>query len=241
MAKEKNASIVDEWLDEDNLELLECWARDGYTLADIADRIGIHRATLDHWRKTYPEIAVALKRGREIIDYKVENALLKSALGYKTKEVKVTTLMRFGKVIETTKEVTHKEQAPNVSAINMWLCNRLPDKWKKNRDQIINLDDEDTSIQVTVTRANSANIEGVKRQPKTTNQEDEIDEEWQDEMNTSIEISRRNQEEATNTNKNTSSKDSNKNRKTSSQESEPKSSLDEWPDDWEDTEDEDEE
>lgn len=234
MAERKNASIVDEWLDEDNLELLECWARDGYTLADIADRIGINRATLDHWRKTYPEIAVALKRGREIIDYKVENALLKSALGYKTKEVKVTTVMRFGKVIETTKDVTNKEVAPNISAINMWLTNRLPDKWKKNRDKVIDLDDEDTSIQVTVTRANSANIEGVKQQPKATKQEDEIDEEWQDEMNTSIEISRRHQEEATTITKNTSSKGSNKNRKASTQEIESEIDLDEWPDDWED-------
>lgn len=234
MAREKNASIVDEWLDEDNLELLECWARDGYTLADIAERIGIHRATLDHWRKTYPEIAIALKRGRELIDYKVENALLKAALGYKTKEVKVITLMRFGKVIETTKEVLSKEQAPSVPAINMWLCNRLPDKWKKNRDQIIDLNDEDTSIQVTVTRANSANIEGVKQQPKTTNQEDDTDEEWQDEMNTSIEISRRHQDEAATIAKNTIPKDSNKKTKASAQETAAKTSLDEWPDDWED-------
>jgi len=233
MAK-KNASIVDEWLDEDNLELLECWARDGYTLADIADRIGINRATLDHWRKTYPEIALALKKGREIIDYKVENALLKSALGYKAKEVKVTTLMRFGKVIETTKEVTHKEQAPNVSAINMWLCNRLPDKWKKNRDQIIDLDDKDTSIQVTVTRANSSNIEGVKQQPKAPNNEDEIDKEWQDEMNTSIEISRKPENATTAPAKSIDSKGSNKKRKASFQESEPEIDLDEWPDDWED-------
>lgn len=231
MAERKNAGIVDEWLDEDNLELLECWSRDGYTLQDIAERIGINRATLDQWRKVYPEIALALKRGREIIDYKVENALLKSALGYKTKEVKVTTLMRFGKVIETTKEVTHKEQAPSVSAISMWLCNRLPDKWKKNRDQIIDLDDEDTSIQVTVTRAKDSN--GVKHQPKPRSAEDsddEIDEEWQDEMNTSIEISRRNQEEAATANKNKSSKGIKGKQNPSAQES----SLDYWPDDWED-------
>lgn len=230
MAERKNAGIVDEWLDEDNLELLECWSRDGYTLQDIAERIGINRATLDQWRKVYPEIALALKRGREIIDYKVENALLKSALGYKTKEVKVTTVMRFGKVIETTKDVTNKEVAPNVSAINMWLTNRLPDKWKKNRDQVIDLDDEDTSIQVTVTRANSSNIEGVKQQPKAPNNEDEIDEEWQDEVNTSIEISRRNQDKALTEAKNKSSKGIKGKQNPSSQES----SLDEWPDDWED-------
>lgn len=234
MAERKNAGIVDEWLDEDNLELLECWSRDGYTLQDIAERIGINRATLDQWRKVYPEIALALKRGREIIDYKVENALLKSALGYKTKEVKVTTVMRFGKVIETTKDVTNKEVAPNVSAINMWLTNRLPDKWKKNRDQVIDLDDEDTSIQVTVTRAKDS--DGVKHQPKPKSAEDsndEIDEEWQDEVNTSIEISRKPQDEAIAITKNTSSKDSNKSRKASSQESEPQTNLDEWPDDWE--------
>lgn len=231
MAERKNAGIVDEWLDEDNLELLECWSRDGYTLQDIAERIGINRATLDQWRRVYPEIALALKKGREIIDYKVENALLKSALGYKTKEVKVTTVMRFGKVIETTKDVTNKEVAPNVSAINMWLTNRLPDKWKKNRDQVIDLDDEDTSIQVTVTRAKDS--DGVKHQPKPRSAEDsddEIDEEWQDEVNTSIEISRRNQDEALTEAKNKSSKGIKGKQNPSPQES----SLDEWPDDWED-------
>lgn len=231
MAERKNAGIIDEWLDEDNLELLECWSRDGYTLQDIAERIGINRATLDQWRKVYPEIALALKRGREIIDYKVENALLKSALGYKTKEVKVTTVMRFGKVIETTKDVTNKEVTPNVSAINMWLTNRLPDKWKKNRDQVIDLDDEDTSIQVTVTRAKDS--DGVKHQPKprsTEDSDDEIDEEWQDEVNTSIEISRRNQDEALTEAKNKSSKGIKGKQNPSQQES----NLDEWPDDWED-------
>lgn len=231
MAERKNAGIVDEWLDEDNLELLECWSRDGYTLQDIAERIGINRATLDQWRRVYPEIALALKKGREIIDYKVENALLKSALGYKTKEVKVTTVMRFGKVIETTKDVTNKEVAPNVSAINMWLTNRLPDKWKKNRDQVIDLDDEETSIQVTVTRAKDS--DGVKHQPKPRSAEDsddEIDEEWQDEVNTSIEISRRNQDEALTEAKNKSSKGIKGKQNPSPQES----SLDEWPDDWED-------
>ena len=229
MAERKNAGIVDEWLDEDNLELLECWSRDGYTLQDIAERIGINRATLDQWRRVYPEIALALKRGREIIDYKVENALLKSALGYKTKEVKVTTVMRFGKVIETTKDVTNKEVAPNVSAINMWLTNRLPDKWKKNRDQVIDLDDEDTSIQVTVTRAKD--YDGVKHQPKPRSAEDsddEIDEEWQDDVNTSIEISRRNQDEALTEAKNKSSKGIKGKQNPSTQES----SLDYWPDDW---------
>ena len=78
MASE-NASIVDEWLEDDKLMLLEAWARDGYTYVDIADRIGIAPSTLRKWRTQYEEIDKALKTGREIIDYKVENALLKGS------------------------------------------------------------------------------------------------------------------------------------------------------------------
>ena len=113
----------------------------------------------------------------------------------------------------------------------MWLTNRLPDKWKRNRDQIIDIDDEETSIQVTVTRAKD--YDGVKHQPKPRNAEDsddEIDEEWQDEVNTSIEMSRRAPEGETKKYKNKSPEDIKRKKNPSSQES----SLDEWPDDWED-------
>ena len=74
-------SFVDpeEWLTEDRLMLLECWARDGYTYADVAQRIGISNAQLTKWRNAYPEFRDAIKKGREIVDYQVENALLKSA------------------------------------------------------------------------------------------------------------------------------------------------------------------
>lgn len=233
-SKTKHACIAEEWLEEDNLMLLECWARDGYTYTDIANRIGIDLSTLRRWRVQYPEIEHALKQGREIIDYKVENALLKSALGYKTKEVKVTTTIRYGKTIETVKEVTDKEQAPNVSAIQCWLYNRLPDKWKKNRDQLIELDEEDTKIQVTVTRASA----GQMTKAQHTNGEDEIDKEWQDEVNQSIEIRSATEEERAEAAKrkaqNAAQSDSNRATKVETESSD--EDLDYWPDDWEDEE-----
>lgn len=233
-SKTKHACIAEEWLEEDNLMLLECWARDGYTYTDIANRIGIDLSTLRRWRVQYPEIEHALKQGREIIDYKVENALLKSALGYKTKEVKVTTTIRYGKTIETVKEVTDKEQAPNVSAIQCWLYNRLPDKWKKNRDQLIELDEEDTKIQVTVTRASA----GQTTKAQHTNGKDEIDEEWQDEVNQSIEIRSATEEERAEAAKrkaqNAAQSDSNRATKVETESSD--EDLDYWPDDWEDEE-----
>lgn len=144
-----------EWLDEDKLMLLECWSRDGYTYQDIADKIGITTRTLAMWREKHPEIDEALRKGREIIDYKVENALLKAALGYKAKETRVVieTDRRRGNVVTTTRETLTRDVAPNVTACQVWLYNRLPDRWKRNRDKAIELTDEDSNIQVTVTRA----------------------------------------------------------------------------------------
>ena len=230
--KTKNECIATERLEEDNLMLSECWARDGYTFQDIANRIGISISTLRGWRAQYPDIDNALKKGREIIDYKVENALLKSALGYKTKEVKVTTTIRYGKTVETIKEVTDKEQAPNVSAIQCWLYNRLPHKWKKNRDQLIELNEEDTKIQVTVTRASTSQ--------STTAQQDETaeDKEWQDAVNQSIEIRSATEEERAEAAKKKAqaNEQSASNVATKVENEASDEDLDYWPDDWEDEE-----
>lgn len=228
-SKTKNECIATEWLEEDNLMLLECWARDGYTFQDIANRIGIAVSTLRMWRMQYPDIDNALKKGREIIDYKVENALLKSALGYHTKEVKVTTTIRFGKTVETIKDVTDKEQAPNVSAIQCWLYNRLPNKWKKNRDQLIELDEEDTKIQVTVTRASAS-------QSTKAQHDDTVDEEWQDEVNQSIEIRSATEEERAEAAKKKAqtNSESSQNLSTKVENEASDEDLDYWPDDWED-------
>lgn len=229
----KNQCQATDWLEEDNLMLLECWTRDGYTFEDIANKIGITTNTLRWWRKQYPEINEALKKGREIIDYKVENALLKSALGYKTKEVKVTTTMRHGKVVETIKEVTDKEQAPNVSAIQCWLYNRLPQKWKNmnSRANILDDMDEDTSIHVTVTRAGKQN---AQHQPDSV---DENDTEWQDEVNPSIEIRKSTEEERAEAEKNRAAAKPKGNSNDSTKvELEAEDDLDYWPDDWEDEE-----
>lgn len=76
-----------EYLTEEGLLKLEGWARDGLTDEQIAEeKIGINRTTLYDWKKKYPDISDALSNGKEVIDRKVENALLKRALGYEYAE-----------------------------------------------------------------------------------------------------------------------------------------------------------
>lgn len=233
-----NQAIVKDWLTEDNLMLVSSWCRDGYTYQDIANRIGISYATLRKWRANYPEFEKALKTSREIIDYKVENALLKSALGYQTKEVRVTTTIRNGRTIETVKEVTDKEQSPNVSAIQCWLYNRLPDKWKKNRDNIIDLNEEDANIQVTITRASKNESHQKPEQSNNASNNSEVDEEWQEEVNQSITVRGKTEEEKKQDKKakqdkaKAKAKEAKKNM-TTKVAAEPED-LDYWPDDWED-------
>lgn len=71
-----------EWIKEDGLLKLSAWARDGLTDDQISDNIGITRSTLSEWKNRFPDIADALKKGKEIADIHVENALYKKACGY---------------------------------------------------------------------------------------------------------------------------------------------------------------
>ena len=73
------------WPDvQDKLQsgLVEAWARDGLTDEQIAYNLGIAVSTLYVYKEQHEEFSEALKRGKEVVDYEVENALLKLALGY---------------------------------------------------------------------------------------------------------------------------------------------------------------
>lgn len=74
-------SIYPEWSDEEHLVQIQGWARDGLKDVDIAKNIGIGKTTFYKWKKKYVAFANALKDGKEVVDRKVENALLKKALG----------------------------------------------------------------------------------------------------------------------------------------------------------------
>lgn len=231
----KSGVSVDDWITDDGLLLLESWSRDGYTLVDIANKIGIDKDTFLRWKDRYPEIRQAVAKGKELVDYQVENALLKSALGYKTKEVKVTTTMRYGKVVETIKEVTDKEVAPSVPAIQMWLYNRNKDKWKNMNNAKTVFDDmeEDSSIEITVTRANKN--ETTNGDAPSSSEDREV--EGRTVEDKEIKVRKRTKSETEAVEKSKKNKKAKQAADTVVDESENQEvDLDEWPDDWEDEE-----
>lgn len=115
-----------EWLTEEGLIKLEGWARDGLTDEQIASNIGITAKTLYEWKNKFGEISEALKRGKEVVDRQVENALLKSALGFHYTEETVTNQ---GEVVEVT-----KFEKPNTTAQIFWLKNRKPAIWRDKQE-----------------------------------------------------------------------------------------------------------
>lgn len=88
------------WLEPEGLLLLRGWARDGLSDEQIAHNMGIYVSTIYEWKKKYKEIDEALKKGKEVADYQVENALFKRAIDG-----------------DTTAQI-------------FWLKNRRPDKWR---------------------------------------------------------------------------------------------------------------
>ena len=65
---------------KNKLMLVEGWARDGLTDKQIANNLNISEDTFYEYKKRYSEFSESLKKGKEIVDYEVENALLKTAL-----------------------------------------------------------------------------------------------------------------------------------------------------------------
>ena len=107
------------------LTLIDAWAREGLSDAQISTNLGVNVTTFNYWKRTRPELALLLEKAREPIIREVENALYKRAIGYKFTEVNVERSRRKKIIKKTLKEVP-----PDVKAIIFYLTNRVPSKWK---------------------------------------------------------------------------------------------------------------
>lgn len=120
-----------EWLEEEKLSLITGWARAGLTDEQISKNMGIAYSTLREWRKKYPAISASLKKGKEVVDFEVENALYKRAIGYEYEEEKTYIQEVDGKVTKK-KEVIKRHVPGDTTAQIFWLKNRKPKEWRNN-------------------------------------------------------------------------------------------------------------
>lgn len=119
-----------EWLQQDNLLMIEGWARQGLTDEQIASNIGIGTTTFYTWVDRFPVIRESLKKGKAPVDFEVENALYKRAVGFEYEEVETLIEEVNGETKKKVKRIK-RTALPDTSAIIFWLKNRKPEQWRK--------------------------------------------------------------------------------------------------------------
>ena len=97
----------------------------GATDNEIADFFEVDVSTINRWKLSEVEFCESIRRGKFEADMNVAKALYKRALGYETRETKISN----DDVVTTTKEV-----APDTAAAFIWLKNRQPSKWRDKQE-----------------------------------------------------------------------------------------------------------
>lgn len=110
-------SITD-WETVEKLQLLEEWSTQGLYIKDIAAKMGVCVTTVYDWMNKNPEIAAAIKKGRDKSIDMVENALFQSAIN------------------------------GNVTAMIFYLKNRAPERYKDRVDKNISTDNMDINLKI---------------------------------------------------------------------------------------------
>ena len=126
---------------EPNLFLIEHWVKDGMIDKDIAKRLNVAYSTFRLYVKKYPDLSAALKKSKEIADYEVEESLFKKCIGHYVKEGRAFKLKEIyydedgNRCEKETVEVVDVDKfiQPDTMAMAIWLNNRKPGSWKRNR------------------------------------------------------------------------------------------------------------
>ena len=153
------------WMSPDGILLISQWRREGVPLEEVSTNyIGCSSRTLWRWTKECPELAQALGISKDVTNGKVEQALLKRALGYDYDEI--TEELVEGQM-RTTK-VVRKHVSPDVKACLSWLYSRRPDRWRAQQEPLDgNADDMNTAKKILVAIKEVASGDASDAEPKT--------------------------------------------------------------------------
>ena len=149
---------IKEWETPEKTILLTGWCMDGYTDEEIAKKIGIGLTTLGDWKRKSSIISAALKKGKEICDYEVEQNL------YKATQDHIVSLTKKQIVKDKDGEkqfITITEQVipASTTAQLSWLNNRKRDKWS-NR-QVLDTPIERKPVDININVVDNTDLEKV--------------------------------------------------------------------------------
>ena len=135
------------WLTEEKLKQVAAWGQAGCSEKEIAQNMNISVSALRNWKQKFPPLANALEK-KEIAENKVENALLKKALGYSyTETIYERATDKNGSEKMVMKRQVEKQAGPDLSALTFWLKNRWPEKWKEKQEKEVS--EQDITVEIS--------------------------------------------------------------------------------------------
>ena len=127
------------WLSPDGIELISGWRREGIPLGVIAlEYVGCSEGTFKRWARQSKALAGALALSQDVTNARVEQALLKRALGYVDEQTQEELVE--GQMVVTKR--TKTPIPPDVKACLSWLYSRRSDRWRAQQEPVDNLKDE---------------------------------------------------------------------------------------------------
>lgn len=123
-------------LTDDYLEAVRELAASGYTDRQLSDKLHINYSTFRTMKDKFPLFNSAILEGKDEINMRIEQSMIRMATGYTRKEVEFFVYK--GEVII---QPFDKFYAPNPFAAYKWLINRAKDRWtdKKMIEENVNL------------------------------------------------------------------------------------------------------
>lgn len=119
------------------LKEIQQWCWEGLTDDVICEKLGIVPSTWYKYQNEHPTLKEVVNWGKSVIDSRVENSLLRAALGYEFEEIKtIIEEDKTGKK-KTRVEKVKRYQQPNPTAMIFWLKNRKKDEWNDRREVIL--------------------------------------------------------------------------------------------------------
>lgn len=119
------------------LQQISEWYQDLDERQIAVDRLGIAVSTWENYKKKYPELRDALKKGRQNLIGELKTALRKKAKGFTYEETKTTIRDEGGKKV-TIVEKFKKYAQPDTGAIHLLLKNLDP-SWRNDDQATIDL------------------------------------------------------------------------------------------------------
>jgi DNA-binding CsgD family transcriptional regulator len=116
---------------------IQKWCQEGLTNEQMCEKLDIAPASWYEYANKHSIFAELVNWSKSVTIHRVENSLLKAAMGYEYEEIKTIVEEDKNGKKRTRIEKVKRHQPPNPTAMIFFLKNRAPNEWNDRREIIV--------------------------------------------------------------------------------------------------------